>query len=119
MLGFILMIDPFRQENGATRFVAGSHKWVDLPETRMSDPRAQHPDETLACGEPGTMILFDAAVRHGHTANRTGRGRRSIQGYFVRRTVAQGFEFRTRLSHEVQQRMTSDARHLLALDDDR
>jgi ectoine hydroxylase-related dioxygenase (phytanoyl-CoA dioxygenase family) len=30
------------------------------------------------------MIIFDAAVWHGHTANTTPKARRSIQGYFVR-----------------------------------
>ncbi len=27
LLGFILMIDDFRADNGATRFVTGSHRW--------------------------------------------------------------------------------------------
>ncbi len=117
LLGFILMVDPFREENGATRFVPGSHKWPALPADSMADTRAPHPGETLACGEARTMILFDGAIWHGHTANVTSRERRSIQGYFVRRNVRQGFDFRSRLPEQVQARMTPLARHLLALDE--
>ena len=32
LLGFILMLDEFRPENGATRFVPGSHHRSDAPE---------------------------------------------------------------------------------------
>jgi ectoine hydroxylase-related dioxygenase (phytanoyl-CoA dioxygenase family) len=39
------------------------------------------------------MIIFDAAVWHGHTANSTSKARRSIQGYFVRRGADQAMRF--------------------------
>ena len=29
MAGFILMLDPFRSDNGPTRFIPGSHNWPD------------------------------------------------------------------------------------------
>lgn len=66
MVGFILMIDPFREDNGATRYVPTSHNWPDLPSDRLSDPQAKYPVEVLACGEAGTMIIFNAAIWHGH-----------------------------------------------------
>jgi ectoine hydroxylase-related dioxygenase (phytanoyl-CoA dioxygenase family) len=119
LLGFILMIDPFREENGATRFVPGSHQWPGVPAESMEDTRAPHPGETLSCGEAGTMVLFDGAIWHGHAANVTSRERRSIQGYFIRRNVRQGFDFRSRLPDHVQERMNPLARHLLALDEER
>ena len=31
LLGFILMVDEFRPDNGATRFVPGSHRWPNAP----------------------------------------------------------------------------------------
>ena len=38
MLGFIVMVDEFRTDNGATRFVPGSHKWT----THRSTLRKTH-----------------------------------------------------------------------------
>ncbi len=117
LLGFILMIDPFREENGATRFIPGSHLWDDLPRDRVSDTRAKYPGEVLGCGEPGTMILFNAAIWHGHTANLTLCGRRSIQGYFVRRNARSGFDFRNRLPDAVRTRLSPLERYLLGIDE--
>ena len=116
LLGFILMIDSFWAENGATRFVPASHNWTDLPCDRHSDTRAKYPGEVLGCGERGTMIIFNGAIWHGHTANATPDMRRSIQGYFVRRSVRSGFDFRARLLSAARARMGPLARHLLALD---
>jgi len=115
LLGFILMIDPFKEDNGATRFVPKSHTWRGAPGDVMPDTRAQHPGESLGCGEAGTMLLFNAAIWHGHTANVTSCERRSIQGYFVRRSGMQGFDFNSHLPKQVKARMPSLARYLLAL----
>ena len=84
MAGFILMLDPFTPANGATRFIPGSQSWPDLPSDALADPRLDCEGEVLACGDAGSMIIFNAAVWHGHTANTTPKARRSIQGYFVR-----------------------------------
>lgn len=117
LLGFVLMIDSFREENGATRFVPTSHNWTDLPCDRLSDARAKYPGEVLACGERGTMIIFNGAIWHGHTANVTPDSRRSIQGYFVRVAAQSGFDFRNRLLPATRNRMSPSARYLLVLDD--
>jgi hypothetical protein len=116
LFGFILMIDPFLVENGATRFVPGSHSWPSVPAESMADPRSLHPKEQVRCGAPGTMILFDAAIWHGHTANVTSHPRRSIQGYFVRRNARQGLDFLSVLPDRVHARMNPIARYLLALE---
>ena len=118
LLGFILMIDSFWEENGATRFVPTSHNWSDLPCDRLFGARAKYPGEVLGCGERGTMIIFNAAIWHGHTANVTPDSRRSIQGYFVRRNAQSGFDFRSRLLPEARSRMSPLARYLLAVDDE-
>jgi len=69
MVGFILMLDPFRPDNGATRIVPGSHRWPELPEDVMSDRCAPYAGEVLACGSAGAMLVFDASVWHGRAAN--------------------------------------------------
>jgi hypothetical protein len=118
LLGFILMVDSFREENGATRFVPTSHNWNDLPCDRMSDPRAKYSGEVLGYGDRGTMIIFNGAIWHGHTANVTPDSRRSIQGYFVRRSARSGFDFRNRLPPAARSRLSPLAHYLLALDEE-
>jgi len=78
LLGFILMVDDFRPDNGATRFVPGSHRWSGAPEETMSDVRAAHEAEVLACGAAGALLVFNGSAWHGHTANPSNRPRRSI-----------------------------------------
>ena len=115
MVGFILMIDPFTSENGATRFVPSSQYWPDVPSDRLTDIRASFPGEIAACGEPGSLIIFNGAIWHGHTANNTREQRRSIQGYFVRRAAQSGIDFSSRMSPETLGRITHFARYLLSL----
>jgi hypothetical protein len=78
MVGFIFMVDEFRPDNGATRFVPGSHLWSSVPDDRPRDR------QVLACGPAGSMIVYNGAVWHGHTVNRSGAPRRSLQGAYVR-----------------------------------
>lgn len=110
------MIDPFRKENGATRFVPESHKWDELPRDRLLNTQDPYAGEVLARGERGAMIVFNGAVWHGHTANSTSEARRSLQGYFVRRDARSGFDFPNRLKFEARSRLSPLARYLLALD---
>jgi ectoine hydroxylase-related dioxygenase (phytanoyl-CoA dioxygenase family) len=112
------MMDAFREENGATRYVPGSHRWADVPWDRLSDTQTKYPGEVLACAEAGTMVIFDGAIWHGHTANVSQQVRRSIQGYFVRRTARSGFDFRNRLSPTIGSSISPLARYLLAMEDD-
>lgn len=62
----IWAIDPFKAENGATEVLPGSHRWL-----------AEHPDDrpsgemVTAEMEPGSVLLFDAALWHRGGANRT------------------------------------------------
>jgi phytanoyl-CoA dioxygenase PhyH len=85
LLGFILMIDEFRPDNGATRFVPGSHQWSVAPEDTDSDRLAAHDEEMLACGSAGSLIVFNGSVWHGHGENTSNGPRRSIQGAFRHR----------------------------------
>lgn len=84
MLGFILMVDDFRSDNGATRFVPGSHKWPAVPSEVMKDAASDHEGQVVACGAAGSVILYNGSVWHGHTANPSDAPRRSIQGAYIR-----------------------------------
>jgi ectoine hydroxylase-related dioxygenase (phytanoyl-CoA dioxygenase family) len=75
LAAFIEPIDDFREDNGATRFVAASHRGNLRPEAAMEDPAARHPQEWIAVAPAGSCILYDGDVWHGYTANRSGAAR--------------------------------------------
>jgi ectoine hydroxylase-related dioxygenase (phytanoyl-CoA dioxygenase family) len=111
MLGFILMIDDFRPENGATRFLPGSHCWPNPPAYPLP------PDLTgSACSPASHMILYNGAVWHGHGANQTNAPRRSIQGAFIRRDLRSGSDLPSRMRPETLARLGTLAKTLILPD---
>ncbi|HVQ07302.1 MAG TPA: phytanoyl-CoA dioxygenase family protein [Allosphingosinicella sp.] len=71
MLGFIYALDDFRVDNGATRFLPGSHSGL----TQGACVPATAP--------AGSLIVYDGAVHHGFSANTSRDDRRSIEGSLV------------------------------------
>ena len=116
MLGFILMVDEFRPDNGATRFVPRSHRWTQRPEDVLTDPVAPHTGEVLACGPAGSMILFDTSTWHGHTANTSQRERRSLQGTFIPRSGRAATDFAARMRPETLARLGAVSRYLIGFE---
>lgn len=115
MVGFILMVDEFRRDNGATRFVPGSHRWPAVPAGSASEPAADYEGQVLACGPAGSVIIYNGSVWHGHTANRSGEPRRSIQGAYIRRDAPSGDDLPARMRPETLARIGPLAKYLLAV----
>lgn len=115
IVGFIMMVDAFDAENGVTRFVPGSHLTLRDPSEVMGDRAAAHEEEVLACGPPGSIIIFNGSVWHGHTANRSRRRRRSIQGHFVPRDARASVDHAARMRPEVLGRIGNLAKYVLAV----
>ncbi|HSS51497.1 MAG TPA: phytanoyl-CoA dioxygenase family protein [Thermoanaerobaculia bacterium] len=103
MVGFILMVDEFRADNGATRFVPDSHK------------SANDDGQVLACGPAGSVILYNGSVWHGHAANLTGEPRRSIQGAYIRRDAVAAIDQAARIRPQTLDRIGSLAKYVLAV----
>ena len=110
----VWLLDDFTRENGATRFVAGSHRWRRLPEP---DYYAPHPDEQLVLGKAGDVVVMNAHMWHGGTANRTAAPRRAMHVYYTRYDQPQQQYQKRWLSAAVQARLSPAARGILALDD--
>jgi ectoine hydroxylase-related dioxygenase (phytanoyl-CoA dioxygenase family) len=113
----IWMLDDFTVENGATRAVPESHRWRRLPQEVLEDPRAPHPAEVLITGRAGSVVVMNAHLWHGGTANRTGAPRRALHAFYCRRDLPQQQYQKKLLSAEVQRRLSPELRKLLALDD--
>jgi ectoine hydroxylase-related dioxygenase (phytanoyl-CoA dioxygenase family) len=109
----IWLLDDFTEENGATRMVPGSHHWKRLPE----NPTARHADEILLTGKAGTVVVMNAHMWHGGTANHTDRPRSAMHGFYARWDKPQQQYQKRLLRPEVQQSLDPRLRKLLALDD--
>jgi len=97
LAGFVFMVDEFRDDNGATRFAPGSHRWSLAPDELTDDTLEDHESKSQpALGQAGSLIVFSGSTWHGHAANLTNEPRRSIQGAFIPRNGHSGFDFRSR-----------------------
>jgi ectoine hydroxylase-related dioxygenase (phytanoyl-CoA dioxygenase family) len=110
----VWMLDDFTAGNGATRMIPGSHRWRRLPPPEMYEA---HPDQQLVLGPAGTVVVMNAHMWHGGTANRTGAPRRAMHVYYTRFDKPQQQYQKRWLSPEVQARLSPEARRILALDD--
>jgi ectoine hydroxylase-related dioxygenase (phytanoyl-CoA dioxygenase family) len=115
LVGFILMVDEFRPENGATRFVPGSQRWTTVPEGHDAELQADRDDQALACGPAGSLLIFNGSAWHGHTGNVTDAPRRSIHGAFIPRGGRAATEFAGRMTAETRGRLSALAIDLLAI----
>jgi hypothetical protein len=115
LVGFILMIDEFRTDNGATRFVPGTHHGSGVPEDVMIDRRADYDGQLLATGPAGSLIVFNGSTWHGHAANTSDGPRRSLQGAFIPRTGRAATDFSGRMRSETRERLGAVARYVLSL----
>jgi Phytanoyl-CoA dioxygenase (PhyH) len=110
----VWLLDDFTPENGATRMVPGSHRWRRLPEPEFYAP---HPAQQLVLGKAGDVVVMNAHMWHGGTANRTSAPRRAMHVYYTRWDQPQQQYQKRWLSAEVQARLGEEARRILALDD--
>lgn len=115
MVGFIFMVDEFRSDNGATRFILGSHNWSTVPDKLMKDPLADYENQIVVCGPAGSVIVYNGAVWHGHTANLSDEPRRSIQGAYIRREARSGVNLPARMRPNTLARISPLARYVLAV----
>lgn len=104
LLGFILMVDAFSPENGATRYIAGSHREGN-----------NGSEQTLACGAAGSLILFNGSVLHDHGANQSSNLRRSVQGAIIPRHATPAVVHADHLAPSDGEQLPSSLRYLFGL----
>jgi hypothetical protein len=113
----IWLLDDFTTENGATRYVPGTHRSGQLPQDVLADPSAAHPEEVLLTAPAGAVAVMNAHLWHGGTANCTAKPRLALHSFYCRRDQPQQ-QYQKQLLHpEVQAQLSPALRHLLALDD--
>jgi ectoine hydroxylase-related dioxygenase (phytanoyl-CoA dioxygenase family) len=80
-----------------------------------NDPLSDYEDQIVACGPAGSVIVYNGAVWHGHTANSSDVPRRSIQGAYIRREAYSGINLHERMLPDTLSRIGSLARYILAV----
>ena len=113
LVGFIVMVDAFNADNGATRFVPGTHLQPREPGDVLENLTDAHGEQVLACGPAGSIIIFNASVWHSHTANRSAGRRRSVQGHFVPREARASTDQAARMRPETFRRIGDLAKYVL------
>jgi ectoine hydroxylase-related dioxygenase (phytanoyl-CoA dioxygenase family) len=111
------MLDDFTSENGATRFVPGTHRAGRLPQDVLADASAPHPEEQLLTGPRGTIVVMNAHLWHGGTANRSDAPRLALHSFYCRRDQPQQQYQKQLLRADTQASLGPGLRWLLALDD--
>ncbi len=114
----VWILDEFTEHNGALRLVPGTHRTGRRPQEALEDPAAAH-QEILVTAPAGTLVVMNAHLWHGGTANATAAPRRAMHGFFCRGDVAQQQYQKKLLRSETQAALSAEERRLLALDDPR
>ncbi|MEH0441488.1 phytanoyl-CoA dioxygenase family protein [Streptomyces scabiei] len=107
------LLDDFRNDNGATRVVPGSHLWGHAPANAMADPTAPHPAEKLILAPAGSLVMFNGHLWHGGTRNRSGGPRQALHAYFTHRSNAQQLDQATFARPETLAHLSLAARFIL------
>jgi ectoine hydroxylase-related dioxygenase (phytanoyl-CoA dioxygenase family) len=108
------MLDDFTADNGATRMIPRSHTWRRLPEPGNT---RSLPHEELVTGHAGTVVIMNAHMWHGGTANRTDRCRRALHAFYTRNDKPQQQYQKALLRPETVAALTPLQRRVLAIDD--
>lgn len=131
----MVMLDDMTLDNGPTRVVPGSHKWVpiNVPDVNMAevkyievtpedkkimptDPYAPHPEEIKLTGKAGSVAVINGHIWHGGTRNETGAPRRVLHLAIGRRDLPQQFNERANLTDDLYHRASPSQKFLLDID---
>ncbi len=109
-LNSLWVVDGMDRKNGATRVLPGSHL-ADIPAPK------DEKDVIHVEVRPGTVVIINASLLHGASANHSGRRRRVLHGYFVRKGAQQQTDQKKYLSPKTKAILPPATRRVLALDD--
>jgi ectoine hydroxylase-related dioxygenase (phytanoyl-CoA dioxygenase family) len=86
-INLMFAVDEFREDNGATLFIPGSHQKADF---KVAAVEATAINATCPAG---SMILFDSTTWHAAGANSSGRDRLAMNHQFTRSYVKQQVDY--------------------------
>ncbi len=105
------VLDDFTFDNGSTRIVPGSHKFMDFAEDGKT-----YDEEIRLNVKKGSAIIFNANLWHGGGANTDGASRWAITLGYARWFVKPAFDYMQNTPIEIYENLTHERRKLLGLD---
>lgn len=107
-VGVMTVLDDFTDDNGATRFLAGSFERLDPPsdEEFMRDSDVVYP-------VAGDVVVFNARTWHSGAPNRTDRARHALTANYCRSYMRQHFDFPRMLTSDQAAELGEVSRRIL------
>jgi ectoine hydroxylase-related dioxygenase (phytanoyl-CoA dioxygenase family) len=111
-MNIIWCFDDVRRENGATRYIPGSHLWQRIEEV---PPDAEDRLESFTA-PAGSIIAMEGRMWHTSGANTTKSERRAMAfAYYVRGFLRGQVNWDVTLSEKTKASLNEDARNLLGM----
>lgn len=110
-VGVLVALDDFTEENGATYFLPGSHRSLDVP-----DEEAFFAGAVRAFPRAGEAIIFNARTYHYGGVNTTSRPRHAITLNVCRNWMKQRFDYPRMLSPEQLASLGPVGRRFIGMD---
>ena len=110
-LNMLVMLDDFTPANGATLFLAGSHRTEAMPSRAAFDAGARQ-----VTGRAGDILLFDSLVVHAAAPNRSDANRRALTLCFGRPFMKPQMDWPRFLPAAQEPALSPRARQLLGYD---
>lgn len=107
------ILDGMTKENGATRFIPGSHKIAGRPSDYMKDTKDPHPDQISVVAPQGAVVIYNAHSWHSGSTNFNGARRRVLHAFYTARENPQQQIQQKWLSEKTKTRLDPDRRWLL------
>jgi ectoine hydroxylase-related dioxygenase (phytanoyl-CoA dioxygenase family) len=108
MAQVLVLLDDFTETNGATLFLAGSHKSPEKPADRQFEAQA-----AMALGKAGSLYLFDSRIWHAAGVNQTQGPRRCLTLTFTRSYFKPQFDYCRALGAAFCEQQTPELQQLL------
>ena len=111
-----LLLDDYTKENGTTRVVPGSHKWLKQP-SEEGYYFQDHPKQKYIEAQKGTLLIYDINLWHCGTKNINGKKRRHLNINYRDRKIWQQINFKKELPDSFKEKLSKAESYLLKIRD--
>ena len=112
-----LLLDDFTKENGATRVIPGSHKFLKTP-SESGYYLQDHPDEKYIEAPRGSLLIYDINLWHRGSKCINGKKRRHLNINYRDRKIWQQINFKKEMSDDLKNSFSDAEKYLLKIRDE-